>query len=71
MELDKEFEFFSWLIEKYAEAKNRPTGEVLKEWDDKGITQEIYNGYPFYHCEAIENAFMDIDSLIATGKHAY
>ena len=50
--------------------KNRPTGEVLREWDAKGITQKIYDGYEFYHCEALENAFEDIDSLLATGKHA-
>jgi hypothetical protein len=71
MELSKEFNFFSWLLEKYAESKNRVTGDVLREWDEKGITQKIYDSYEIYHCEAIENAFEDIDHLTATGKHAY
>lgn len=35
------------------------------------ITQKIYDSYWEYHTERIENAFEDIDSLIATGKHAW
>ena len=47
------------------------TGDVLREWDEHGITQEIFNNYLIYHTEALTNAYMDIDSLLATGKHAY
>lgn len=43
----------------------------MKEWDARGITQEIYDGYWEYHTERIENAFDDIDSLLATGNHAW
>ena len=66
-----EHEFFIFLLENYACAKKRPTGDVLREWDAHGITQEIFDGYFIYHQEALANAYMDIDSLIATGKHAY
>ena len=66
-----EMKFFLFLIERYSAHKGRLTGEVLKEWDDHGITQEIYDNYKVYHQERIENAYSDIDSLIATGKHAY
>jgi hypothetical protein len=31
----------------------------------------IYDGYWGYHTEAIENAYEDIDSLVATGKRAW
>ena len=55
----------------YAYDRNRLTGDVLKEWDEKGITQEIYDGYWAYHQEAIQNAYADIDSLAATGKHLH
>ena len=68
--MSEELKFFLLLIEKYACEKNRPTGDVLREWDEKGITQEIYDGYWQYHQEAIQNAFQDIDSLAATGRHA-
>lgn len=62
--------FFLFLIERYADHKGRPTGDVLREWDEKGVTQEIYDGYFQYHQEAIQNAYADIDSLVTTGKHA-
>ena len=47
--MNDELKFFIFLIENYACAKNRPTGDVLREWDEKGITDEIYNGYFQYH----------------------
>lgn len=68
--MGEELEFFIFLIEKYAYDKGRSTGDVLREWDEKGITQEIYDGYFQYHQEAIENAYADIDSLASTGHHA-
>jgi len=67
--MNEELKFFILLIENYAYVKNRPTGEILREWDEKGITDEIYNGYFQYHQERMENAFDDIDSLLSTGKH--
>ena len=69
--MDHEHEFFIFLLEYYACAKGRPTGDVLREWDAHGITQEIFNGWFIYHQETLTNAFMDIDSLLATGTHAY
>ena len=41
----EELKFFLLLIEKYACEKKRPTGDVLREWDEKKITGEIYDGY--------------------------
>lgn len=69
--MDYEHQFFVFLLESYACAKNRRTGDVLREWDARGITQEIFNGFYIYHQEALTNAYMDIDSLLSTGKHAY
>jgi len=43
----------------------------MKQWDQVGITQKIFDGYPEYHTERIENAFRDIDSLMSTGEHAW
>ncbi len=71
MRLPKEFAFFAYLLESYAAHAGREPGDVLREWDAKGVTQRIYDGYWLYHTEAIENAFMDVDSLVATGRHAY
>lgn len=40
-------------------------------WDEHGITSFVYDMYEMYHQEAIQNAFVDIDSLIETGKPAW
>ena len=66
-----EMDFFLFLIERYAARDGRLTGEVLREWDAHGITQEIYDNYEIYHQERLENAFADIDSLLQTGRHAW
>ncbi|GHU43359.1 hypothetical protein FACS1894190_13770 [Spirochaetia bacterium] len=67
----KEFLFFSYLIESYAEYKGITAAEALKILDEKNQTDFVYNMYEMYHTESINNAFMDIDSLITTGKPAW
>ncbi len=67
--MNEELRFFIFLIEKYASEKKRPTGDVLREWDEKGITDKIYDMYFQYHQERLENAFADIDCLMETGEH--
>ena len=69
--MPEEMKFFMYLLEYYASYRGKKTGDVLKEWDEKGITQSVYDNYWGYHTERIENAFKDIDSLLATGKHAW
>ena len=53
------------------EYKNETAPQILKKWDEKNITDFIYDMYEIYHVERLENAFKDIDSLIATGKCAW
>ena len=60
-ELDKEMVFFIYLLEHYAAYKNSSADRILKEWDDAGITDFIYNMYERYHSEELQNAFDDID----------
>ena len=55
-----ELKFFILLIEKYAYDKNISTAELWQKL-----------GYQVYHVERIENAYADIDNLLATGKHLY
>ena len=79
--MDDQFRFFTYLLESYAQHKNTTAGAVLKTLDEKGLTDFIYKMYDLYHfiykmydlyhVEAIENAYMDLDSLIATGKPAW
>ena len=69
--MSEKLKFFLFLIERYAQHKGKSTGEVIKECDAHGITQKIFEGYWEYHTERIENAYVDIDSLLATGSHAW
>jgi hypothetical protein len=71
MNMSKEFIFFSYLIESYAVYKNMAAADVLKILDAKKLTDFVYDMYEMYHSESINNAFMDIDSLITTGNPAW
>ncbi len=59
-----------YLIEQYAAFKQRPTGDVMREWDALGITELIYDMYERYHVERIKNAFEDIDALVRERRNA-
>ena len=61
----KEAEFFIYLLERYADYKNQGADEVLRKGDEAGITQLIYDLYEIYHVERLENAFVDIDEILA------
>ena len=69
--MDSQFQFFAYLVESYAQHKGITPKAALDLWDEKRITDFVYDLYEVYHQEAIENAFADIDSLIATGKPAW
>lgn len=62
--MEKEMEFFIYLMEKYSEYKKESTTEVVNRLDELELLEYIYNLYERYHSEAIENAFQDIDELI-------
>ncbi len=69
--LTPEEEFFIFLLENYSSYKKRSAGDVLRDWDEKEITQKIFDSYFIYHQEALQNAYRDIDTLMETGKHLY
>ena len=69
--MSKEFRFFIYLLESYAQYKNIAANEILKTLDEKNLTEFVYQMYEIYHTEALENAFKDLDSLIQTGKPAW
>jgi len=54
-------EFFIFLLEKYAEAKDVTAKAVLNIWKENNILEYINNMYEQYHSERIENAIQDID----------
>ena len=69
--MSEEMKFFIYLLESYAAYAAKNTGETLREWDRHGITQKIFENYWVYHTERMENAYMDIDSMLQTGHPAW
>ena len=69
--MSKEFKFFTYLLESYAQHKGTTANAVLQTLEEKKLTEYILGMYEMYHTEAITNAFMDLDSLITTGKPAW
>ena len=67
--MSKEINFFIYLLEKYADKKNKNASDILKEWDKLNITQLIYDMYEKYHTETLENAFEDIDKIIESKRN--
>ena len=51
-------------MERYADFKKEKASEILKLWDQIGLTNLIYDLYEIYHVERLENAFEDIDKLV-------
>lgn len=49
--MSAEMEYFIYLLEYYAEYTKKSARDVLMEWDGKGITDTIFNGYFRYHQE--------------------
>ncbi|MDY2843745.1 MAG: DUF3791 domain-containing protein [Treponema sp.] len=66
--MTKEMEFFSFLLEQYAFYKKTTADKVLNKLDELNLTERVFNMYEMYHSEAIENAFTDIDRMIASAN---
>ena len=62
--MSKEMEFFTFLMEQYAQYKNTTAEKILLQLDELKLTDYVFNMYEMYHSEALENAYADIDKLI-------
>ncbi len=62
--MTKETIFFIYLLERFSQYKNKYSYEILEQWNSLGLTDFIYDMYEIYHCERLQNAFDDIDSLV-------
>jgi hypothetical protein len=65
--MEKELDFFIYLLERYAAAKGVTGGQMLRRLDEAGLTEFIIDMYELYHVERLENAFADIDQLLTSG----
>ena len=62
--MSKEMEFFTFLMEQYAQYKSTTADKILRQLDELKLTDYVFNMYEMYHSEALENAYTDIDKLI-------
>ena len=67
--LSKEMKFFIYLLERYAESRDTTADAVLEQWDELGVAELIFDMYDLYHVEKLENAFTDIDNLVAEKRN--
>jgi hypothetical protein len=67
--LSKEMKFFIYLLERYAESRDTTADAVLEQWDELGVAELIFDMYDLYHVEKLENAFIDIDDLVAEKRN--
>ena len=59
--MSKEFSFFIYLIERYAEHLGVTADVAYRRLAEKGLVDYVIGMYELYHVEAIENAFADLD----------
>lgn len=62
--MSKEMDFFIFLLEHYASHKETTADVVLTKWEELNLTDVIFDMYPQYHIERLENAYADIDELV-------
>ena len=63
--MSKEFKFFIYLLERYAEHLGVTADVAYLRLSQKGIVDYAVNMYDLYHVEAIENAFADLDRRLS------
>ena len=63
--MSKEFKFFIYLLERYAEHLGVTADVAYRRLSQKGLVDYAVNMYDLYHVEAIENAFTDLDRRLS------
>lgn len=63
--MSKEFVFFIYLLERYAEYLGVTADVAYRRLLEKNLVDYAIGMYEFYHVEAIENAFADLDEKLS------
>ena len=63
--MSKEFKFFIYLLERYAEHLGVTADVVYRRLSQKNLVDYAVGMYELYHVEAIENAFADLDKRLS------
>ncbi len=69
--MSREFRFFIYLIERFAEHRGESAAETYSHLERAGLLDYAENMYELYHVEALDNAFADLDHrLELSGRSA-
>ena len=63
-DMSKEFKFFIYLLERYAEHLGVTADIAYRRLAEKNLVDYAVDMYELYHVEAIENAFADLDEKL-------
>ena len=63
--MSKEFQFFIYLLERYATHLGVSADIAYRRLSQKNLVDYAVNMYELYHVEAIENAFADLDRKLS------
>ncbi len=63
--MSKEFRFFIYLLERYAEHLGVTADVAYRRLSRKNLVDYAVGMYELYHVEAIENAFADLDRRLS------
>ena len=63
--MSREFKFFIYLLERYAEGRGVTADVMLNRLKANGLLDYAIGMYELYHVESMENAFADLDSKLA------
>ena len=66
--MSKEFVFFIYLLERYAEHLGVTADVAYRRLLEKNLVDYAIGMYEFYHIEAIENAFADLDEKLSAAE---
>ena len=59
--MGKEFRFFIYLLERFAEHRGESAAETYSRLDSAGLLDYAEGMYELYHVESLDNAFADLD----------
>ncbi len=65
--MSKEFKFFIYLLERYAESRGVTADVMYNRLNEKGLVDYALDMYELYHVESLENAFADLDRRMEKG----
>lgn len=68
--MSKEFVFFIYLLERYAEHLGVTADVAYRRLLENNLVDYAIGMYEFYHVEAIENAFADLDEKLSAAVNA-